>query len=321
MAKQHTKLLSAYLLVGTDEVKRKRVLDRLKSYLDPAMELFNLDEFQLKSDTLAQEVVDSLNQIPQGDLRLVIVHAETEPSKEFTDGMLAYLKNPNPTSVFCLDCKSLRKNHRLYKAICSQDSKALILCEEPAAKNMSTYVFDRAKQLGLNLDTFAVTELIKRAGSTTLMVDAALLTLKNHVPLGQRIGQDEVRQFIAMTAEQKPWPFLDAVSQKNTAFALKLYKELPANSEILLVSLVSERVRDLICTKALDERGQTALLAQELKKQAWQVKNYLGWSRKFSTVELRQALYACAACDWELKNTSYTVEAFIKLIIQITQGA
>ena len=54
--------------------------------------------------------------------------------------------------------------------------------------------------------------------------------------------------------------------------AFELLRLLPPHSEMRTYSLVCTRLRELICAKALDARGQGRELAATLGVQSWQVK-------------------------------------------------
>lgn len=50
-------LLPAYLIVGSDELKAKETVSRLKRRLEPGFDAFNLDERPASSDLEPQELL------------------------------------------------------------------------------------------------------------------------------------------------------------------------------------------------------------------------------------------------------------------------
>ena len=101
-------LLPAYLVVGSDELKAKEVVRRLRGRLEPGFEAFNLDERAATSDMEPQELTASLNTLPFGSgFRLVLVTGAEHLPKPVVDALIAYLKDPNQSCVLCLDRKSV----------------------------------------------------------------------------------------------------------------------------------------------------------------------------------------------------------------------
>ncbi len=70
-----TGLLPAYLIVGTDGVKRDHAVSRMKARLEKSgMVEFNLDERDMTKDPDIESIIGSLNTFPMGsEFRLVIL--------------------------------------------------------------------------------------------------------------------------------------------------------------------------------------------------------------------------------------------------------
>jgi len=70
-----TGLLPAYLIVGTDGVKRDHAVSRMKARLEKTgMVEFNLDERDMTKDPDIESIIGSLNTFPMGsEFRLVIL--------------------------------------------------------------------------------------------------------------------------------------------------------------------------------------------------------------------------------------------------------
>ena len=69
-----TGLLPAYLIVGTDGVKRDHAVSRMKARLEKSgMVDFNLDERDMTKDPDIESIIGSLNTFPMGSEFLVTV--------------------------------------------------------------------------------------------------------------------------------------------------------------------------------------------------------------------------------------------------------
>ena len=312
-------LLPAYLVVGSDELKVEKTVCRLKSRLDEGLATFNLDELKASADLLPGTLTASLNTIPVGTgFRLVVVHDAEKLPKPTSEAIISYLKDPNEGCVLLLVAKTLAKTTRLYKAVKACGDKSVIDCFPPKKRwELPGQVCKLARAHGLQMDEAAATELISRVGESTVMLDAQLKSLAALFGDGACIGVPEVEKNVARIADVKPWDLLDAVSARDAQKALRLYRMMRKPSQIALVTFLSGRIRELICAKSLDARGEGGMLPGELKKQQWQVKNYVGWARRFAPGELESALSSLARCEADLKSGADAETTFVMLMLEL----
>ena len=315
MSKQE--LLRGYLIVGTDELKRKAALTRLKARLDPGLEAFNLDERTASAELEAGELLASLYTAAIGPLRLVIVHAADKLPKEVSEALIGYLDKPNPSCTLVLVADKLAKNTRLYKAVAALGKQTIVECAPIEARDLPTHVSKLAKAHGIAIDAQASAELIARVGDTTTMLDTQIAVLAQLCRDAGVIRKSDVEQHVARIAEVKPWPFLDALSSRNVRDAVVQYRLLGDGQAVRILALAVGRSRELICARSLDGRGTPGLLASELGKQDWQVRNHMRWSRAFKDGELEAALHACADADAALKRGENPNTVMLGLIFSV----
>lgn len=315
MSKQE--LLRGYLIVGTDELKRKAALTRLKARLDPGLEAFNLDERTASAELEAGELLASLYTAAIGPLRLVIVHAADKLPKEVSEALIGYLDKPNPSCTLVLVADKLAKNTRLYKAVAALGKQTIVECAPIEARDLPTHVSKLAKAHGIAIDAQASAELIARVGDTTTMLDTQIAVLAQLCRDAGVIRKSDVEQHVARIAEVKPWPFLDALSSRNVRDAVVQYRLLGDGQAVRILALAVGRIRELICARSLDGRGTPGLLASELGKQDWQVRNHMRLSRAFKDGELEAALHACADADAALKRGENPNTVMLGLIFSV----
>lgn len=311
-------LLPAYLIVGSDELRRRQVLTRLKSHVAFGFEDFNLDELTVTADTDPADVVASLDTLPMGPApRIVVINPADKLPKPVSEALVTYLGNPNPSCTLALVAESLAKSTRLYKAVAKVGPKAVVECASKKRWELPDYVTKLARAHGVTIDQGAAQELVDRVGESTTMIDTQLATLSALLGGSGHVSRDLVEANVARTAEVKPWTFLDCLSDRNARKALELYALLSDSSALGLLSLMVTRLRELVCARSLDARGQGAAVASALGKQDWQVKGYVRWSRKFRDGELEHLLGRCAACERTFKGTGDSDAAMVSLILAI----
>ena len=315
-------LLPAYLIVGSDELKAKEAVSRLRKRLEPGFEDFNLDERVASSDLEAQDLLSSLNTLPFGSgFRLVLVTSADHLPKPVSEALVSYLADPNQNTVLCLVAEKLAKTTRLYKAVAKVGERSVIDCSPAKRWDLPKRVARMAQVRGMRIDEAASNELIARVGESTTMLDQQIGTLTELCRASGVITRADVERYVTRIAEVKPWDFLDAVCARDARRALELYYLMQSPSEIALVSMLVGRLRELVCAQSLAGRGQGASLASELGKQAWQIKNHQRWASRFKTGELAEALSSCARCDRALKTGADARTAFTALVLGICGAA
>lgn len=315
-------LLPGYLIVGSDELKSSRAVERMRDRLERSgMAEFNLDERDMAKDPQMDDIIASLNTFPMGsEFRLVILANCDKLPKAVSEPLVEYFSDPSPTTVCLVVATSLAKNTRLYKAIKKLGDKAVIDCAPKKAWEMPPQVVKMAAAHGKAMGVPAAEALVARAGENTRMLDNEVKKLAAIVS-GTEITFADVERHVMRTAEVKPWEFLNAVAARDAVKSLELLDLQPAKSEVRLWSLLVTRLRELIIAKALDARGQGAQLAAELGVQGWQVKNHLSWARRWRMEELVAALSQAAEVELALKGSRDSELSLRMWVIDMTRPA
>ncbi|MBR3159597.1 MAG: DNA polymerase III subunit delta [Atopobiaceae bacterium] len=318
-------LLPAYLVVGVDKLKRDRVIHRLKTYLQPGLEVFNLDEMQGSVRIDSQTLLQSLNTIPVGQgHRLVIIYEANLLTDVIWDTLLSYLNNPNTGCVLCLDMESIdgrtKKGKQRLAAFTKIDKRSVIRCDALKPRELPNHIIKIGKSLGITIDYGAAQELVSRVGEDTKLLDRTLRTLGEQCGPVITIGMVEAN--VARTAEVRPWEFLDKMVLGDARRALELYRHMPNPSHLGLLTMITRRMRELVQVRCLIDRGKRNTVASEIGKQEWQVRDLLKAANRYSQSQLYRCLSACAECERELKGGSDDEEAaFIKLVLFICNAS
>ena len=312
-------LLPGYLIVGSDELKSSRAVERMRARLGKSgMVEFNLDERDMTKDPQVDDIVASLNTFPMGaEFRLVILTNCDKLPKAMSEPLVEYFANPSPTTVCLVVATALAKNTRLYKAIKKLGDKAIIDCAPKKTWEMPPQVVKMAAAHGKAMGLPAAEALVARSGENTRMLDNELKKLASMVT-GSEITLADIERHVMRTAEVKPWEFLNAVAARDLVRSLELLKLQPAKSEVRLWSLLVTRLRELIIAKSLDTRGQGSQLATTLGVQGWQVKNHLSWARRWRMDELLEALSQAIEVELALKGSRDSELALRMWVISMT---
>lgn len=296
-------LLPAYLVVGPDELKRKQTVTRLRARVEGPFEAFNLEELVATADMEPQQVVSSLNTLPMGaDLRVVILENAGKLPKPVSEAIITYLQDPNQSCTLLLVAETLAKSTRLYKAVAKVGPRSVIECGSPKRRDLAPYVQKIAASHGVSIAADAASELVSRVGESTTMIDNQVASLSALMGGAGQITRAFVEANVARTVEAKPWEFLDRIAERDARRSFELLHLLESNSAIGLLSLVTGRIRELICAKAMLDRGDARGIAAALGKADWQVRGHAKCAQRFAPGELEGLLVECARADRTLKS-------------------
>jgi DNA polymerase-3 subunit delta len=315
-------LLPIYLIVGDDALKVARVLERLTACVAQAGPIdFNLSRFSAETADF-NEVVADCNTVPfGGDKRLVILEGADKITKDATEILLDYLRNPAEICVLAICAKSMPKNSRIRKAVDKIGKDAVIECKVDE-KSMPGVVAGLARDKGLVLEGAAAARLATLIGPDTVRADTELEKLAVRYGTGARITVSIVEDNVERAGEPKPWDLTDAMAARDTARVLRLLDDMSTASPYALIAMCTNRIRDLIAARdALDFGGGAArLVAEGVVKSDYVGRKYLGFAKNFTAQELREALYASVECEQAMKSGTDPKDALQDWLIGVCIG-
>lgn len=313
-------LARAYLIIGTDELKRNSAVNKLKTYVNQEWQDMDIDEFDASSSIDVPTLSNALNAFPfVSEIKLVIIHSINTVTKDISSFLVDYLSNPNPTTVLCCEGTKLAKNTVLYKALAKVDPKSIVEFAELKKYELPDNAMKIAQSLGASLDRDAAQELVERLGDSSMAIQNQVKTLVEIYGAG-RITKQIVQDSVARVAEVNPWTFLNYLSERNVIEALRLLNAMNKPSYVFLLGIIYDRLRELICAESLIARGSSNTLANELSLQQWQVKNHLRYARMYKQGELENLLIEAGNCEMALKSSPDSETAFINYILKFAKN-
>lgn len=314
-------LLPVYLVVGEDALKRDAVMKRLRARLQKMGDLsFNSDTFE--GDTaLGADIVAACNTMPfASPVRLVEVRSAEKLKKADSEELVSYLDAPSGTTVLALVAEKLAKNTRLYKAVAKAGKTAVIDCTPPRAFELPKLVRSMAVGHGVTFTEGAAQALVGLVGENTVHLDAEL----KKVALAHRgadpVTEHEVVSMVSRTAEVKPWEFVDAFAARDAGKCLLYLQRMGSVSPHALIAMCTTRLRELVCARAMVDRGNPRAIAGALKMPDWRCKNHAAWARRFTPAELRGAIVAARDAERAMKSGADADAAFLEWVLAVTAG-
>lgn len=305
------KLLPVYLALGEDELKRKAAIQRIKAYVEPAYQAFNLSEFDARTLPEFTALSDALEQIPFSDeRRVVIVYYADKFSKDSCDALLNYLLKPNPTTILLLSAEKLAKNSPLRKEVAKFGKTAVIDCEIPKGYAFTEYIREIAQnRYGIVLETAALRALIDSYGQENMSLLENGLSMLAQTGK-KRLGVLDVKSVLPKLQSPKPWLLADALANRDYSQALSLFSCRSNGEEPLLFWYIVNKLRELICARALINEGNPQKLSELLGGPSWKYKNHITQAKLFSSTHLSRCLQRATTVEKAMKGSSDTSIAF-----------
>lgn len=316
-SKKETPLLSAYLVVGEDALKRERVMTRLRKRLEAMGDLaFNSDTFDGQT-AKGLDIVTACKTMPfVSDMRLVEVENAEKLKKEDAEAIVSYLSAPSSTTVLILMAEKLPKNTRLYKAVSTLAPTAVIDCTPPKRWELPKLVRELAQGHGVTITDGAAELLIRRVGEDTVYLDNELKKLALAHRGLDPVNENEVLEMVSRTVEVKPWEFVDAFAARNVRKCMLCLTQMESTSSHALLAMCTTRLRELICAKSLADRSMIQTLPATLGLPDWRVKNHALWARNFTAEELRGALVHAMDAERRMKSGGDEDGIFVEWVLR-----
>jgi DNA polymerase-3 subunit delta len=299
---------AVYLFNGDDELKRntllKRLADRVAATGDLMMNMATLSADTIKDPDL---LLDALTTLPfAGQYRLVVLEKADKMSKEASDVLVDYLKNPVETTVLAVLADGLKSSTKLYKAIRTYDQRSIIDTSSIKTSELPNWLKNLANDYRMSLDYQAAEALVSRVGTSNLALNNELKRLaawaqandKHHLTVIDIIEQ------VPALVEPKGWELADALCERNASAVLKIYSEMYSTSATSIFLQCITRLREVLTIIALKQRGMvsTRQIAEELRRPEWQLRSQMAASNRFFESELREIIKTAAATERALKS-------------------
>lgn len=237
--------------------------------------------------------------------------------RELVDAAMDRIAPGNGLAFVTLDDPEKRRPatlDQLQQAVADRSGQVLSF-RSPTRDRMHTFILERAREAGIQIDPAAARLLGERVGGWVREGDVdrrrqAQMAVAELEKLGLfradgRVGVDDVRALVAEAVPGSAWAFLDAVAARRTAEAATLLGRLLADGLPLPVIVVQlhRRLRSLVeIREHLDSGGRGEALPRILKMKAFRAEKLAEQARAWSLAELEVALDALFELDVVVKG-------------------
>ncbi len=268
---------SVYCLMGDEPY----YIDRLEAFItERVMPQENRDfdmELLYGSDVDAIRVADTCRQFPMlGERRLVVVR-EFQQMRTAQDALVAYCKNPSPTTVLVLCNKNGSLDKR--KALCKVIEKQGVVFESRRVyeKSLPSFIQNYMKSQKKDVEPKAVQMLVDYVGTDLMRMSGELDKLLLALPQGEsRVTAALVEGQTGMSKDFNNFELIAALAQKQKSQAALIVRYLNKNPRSFAMPVTLSQMftfyADLMQAYYSPDRTEHGI-AQWLGKPDWKVRN------------------------------------------------
>jgi DNA polymerase III subunit delta len=301
---------SVYLLTGEDflaDEALEKVRDETE--VDP------LSEVSLDSSYPPAEIMQALG-TPSllGGRRLVVIREAESLKKDQIEALGSYLESPSDQTVLVLIASG---RHRLGALI--QGKGSVVTLEAPRGRGLASWVRQRGRVRGLQIDDRAAWGLIESVGNELRDLDAAVEQLSTNLGEGMHVGTTEVRAAFPRLADERVYVLTDAVGERRASSSMQTLRRLLDQGEppLLLLGTLVAHVKRMLLVHRLTGAGKRAV-ADALGLPEWRAERVARQARSYKEEDLVRAHGLLAEADLEMKGGDLPPEiALERAVLQI----
>jgi DNA polymerase-3 subunit delta len=290
-------LVAVYLLLGDDEERKVRGVERLRR--DRQVESYDA------SETGPEAVVSACNSYSLfGDGPFVLVKNLDAWNAAQKSIIVDYLDNPSPGADLVLLGQKLGAREKLLSA--AKRSGEVHTFEQPTGKALVGWVVSHAKKLGLVLPEDIARSLIDRCSGDKMRLARETEKLALYVGEGEAT-QEDVKALCPPDAQSNIFAFVDALAAGERSKALKLLEDLIGTGEppLRMTYMVRRQFRLVAQASTLFERGAAqGEVAKELKVPPFVVRKLEEQASRLGDGDLERALALVLDLERGLKGGS-----------------
>ncbi len=309
------KFRQAYLLYGEEAYLKRQYRDRLKKALCKEDTGMNVHEFE-GAEVTAEEVIDLAETMPFFAERRVIFLQESGWFKAGGEKLADYLKDPAPTAFFVFTEKEIDKRSRLFKTVNSMGLAVEFAPQEEGA--LKRWIAGMLKKEGKKITEADAALILKKAGTDMENLSREVEKLICYAYDREVITRDDIEAVCTVRLSNHIFDMISAIAEKNIHKAIELYYDLLLLREapMRILFLMARQFNLLLQVKNLKQRGFDAKsIAAKTGLAPFLVGKYAAWAGKFSTAELKQALFKCVEAEEAVKTGKLNDRMSVELLI------
>jgi len=306
-----------YLLLGSESYLRDAAAQAIAdtALSNTLLREFNEFSFSLTSDAV-QSAIAAAEQLPMmSDKRVVKIKDFVKLRVDDEPVLIAYLKNPAPSTVVILIADDLDKRKASSKVLldtCTVVDFSPI--KDAEAKN---WCKTRLKELKTTVDDQVLSEIIRLVGTDVQTLSTELDKLASAAIDTKKITMELVDDLIGRSRELSNFDLSDHLMANNRKRALEtLYRLLDDGAEpVMLVGLIASNYHKLALGKYLLAKGGRDEVFRNVAMPPFKRDSYLATLQRSDAAKIAHGIKLIAAADLAIKTSQATPRLQLEMLV------
>ena len=306
-----------YLLLGSESYLRDTAAQAIAdtALSNTLLREFNEFSFSLTSDAV-QSAIAAAEQLPMmSDKRVVKIKDFVKLRVDDEPVLIAYLKNPAPSTVVILIADDLDKRKASSKVLldtCTVVDFSPI--KDAEAKN---WCKTRLKELKTTVDDQVLSEIIRLVGTDVQTLSTELDKLASAAIDTKKITMELVDDLIGRSRELSNFDLSDHLMANNRKRALEtLYRLLDDGAEpVMLVGLIASNYHKLALGKYLLAKGGRDEVFRNVAMPPFKRDSYLATLQRSDAAKIAHGIKLIAAADLAIKTSQATPRLQLEMLV------
>jgi len=312
-----------YLIYGEEHFLIQELHRRyLAAIVEPSTQAFNYNLFK-GGETEAADILGAALMLPVlAEKRLVWVW-EADQIDFGGNTFLDYLENPSPSTVLVLAATKPDFRKKIFSTLRSRAE--LISCARMPDRELSRWISERAKAMGLTLPSELVAYLKESIGNNLHRIVNELEKIQLTRGEQGEISLEAAREVVVGSRKHSVFDWLRALGGKDLSLSLQYLQALLSDGEhpLFLLTMAVRQLRQMILAKEhLSSGGNPSELSRVLglppSVTSFFLQQLKGWTEK----QIKEAMELCLEIDLQLKGGSLPAERLLEgMVFDLCQGS
>jgi DNA polymerase-3 subunit delta len=306
-----------YLLLGAESYLRGTAAQAIAdaALSDTLLREFNEISFSLMTDAV-QSAIAAAEQLPMMSTRRVVKVRDFAKLREADEQVLiAYLKNPAPSTVMILIADDLDKRKASSKVLL--DSCTVVDFSPIKDAEAKAWCRTRLKQLKTEADDQVLSEIVRLVGTDVQTLSTEIDKLASAAIGSGKITLDLVDDLIGRSRELSNFELGDHLMANNRKRALEtLHRLLDDGAEpVMLVGLIAGNYHRLALGKSLLARGGRDEVFRSISMPPFKRDSYLATLQRSDAGKIARGIQLIAAADLAIKTSQGTPRLQLEMLV------
>ncbi|MBB6448813.1 DNA polymerase-3 subunit delta [Geomicrobium halophilum] len=321
------KFTSVYLIYGTERYIIDDLVKHIGTYaLREEERAFNLSQLDMREVPVQEGIEEAETAAFFGPRRVIILHHarfltgakdKDMPAHDVKrmERFLAELP-PEHIVIITVEAEKLDERKKIVKKL--KAAGETVEAAPLKGEGLKEWITGQAHDRGVTLTAGAIEELLGRSNSDLLTLEKEIEKCAQYLNHSGAIDEDIVDALVPRSLEDNIFQLIDAVSDKQTAYALQVFDDLLRNGEepIKIITLLGRQFRMMGLAAEMERRGYSQQkMAGQLGVPPFVAKRLRQKAKYTKGDSIARALSYIAETDYKMKQGMMEKKSGVALLI------